>query len=44
MSDIIKQSLSELVKNVKDKKLSSVEITKAFIERSEKSKDRKSVV
>ena len=39
MSDIIKQSLSELVKNVKDKKLSSLEITKAFIERSEKSKE-----
>ena len=39
MSGIITQSLSELVKNVKDKKLSSLEITKAFIERSEKSKE-----
>ena len=39
MSDITKQSLSELVKNIKDKKLSSEEITKAFIDRSEKSKE-----
>ena len=39
MSDIIKQSLSELVKNIKDKRLSSEEVTKAFIDRSEKSKD-----
>ena len=31
MSDITKQSLSELVKNIKDKKLSSEEVTKAFI-------------
>ena len=38
MSDITKQSLSELVKNIKDKKLSSEEVTKAFIDRSEKSK------
>ena len=38
MSDITKKSLSELVKNIKDKKLSSEEVTKAFIERSEKSK------
>ena len=35
MSDITKQSLSELVKNIKDKKLSSEEVTKAFINRSE---------
>ena len=39
MSDITKQSLSELVKNIKNKKISSEEVTKAFIERSEKSKD-----
>ena len=39
MSDIIKQSLSELVKNIKDKKLSSEEVTKAFVSRSEKSKE-----
>ena len=39
MSDITKQSLSELVKNIKEKKLSSSEVTKAFIDRSEKSKE-----
>ena len=39
MSDITKQSLSELVKNIKNKKLSSKEVTKAFIDRSEKSKE-----
>ena len=39
MSDITKQSLTELVENIKNKKLSSTEITKAFIERSEKSKE-----
>ena len=39
MSDITKQSLAELVKNIKDKKLSSEEVTKAFIDRSEKSKE-----
>ena len=39
MSDITSLSLTELVKNVKDKKLSSTEITKSFIERSEKSKE-----
>ena len=38
MSDITKQSLSELVKNIKNKKLSSKEVTKAFVDRSEKSK------
>ena len=35
MSDITKQSLSELVENIKSKKLSSSEVTKAFVERSE---------
>ena len=39
MSDITKQSLSELIKNIKHKKLSSTEVTKAFVERSEKSKE-----
>ena len=39
MSDITKQSLSELVENIKGKKLSSSEVTKAFVERSEKSKE-----
>ena len=39
MSDITKQSLTELVVNIKDKKLSSTEVTKAFIDRSEKSKE-----
>ena len=38
MSDITSLTLTELVKNIKDKKLSSTEITKSFIERSEKSK------
>ena len=36
MSDITKQSLSELVKNIKNKKVSSEEITKEFVNRSEK--------
>ena len=39
MTDITKQSLSELVENIKNKKLSSTDVTKAFIERSEKSKE-----
>ena len=39
MSDITKQSLTELVENIKDKKLSSTEVTKAFIDRSEKSNE-----
>ena len=39
MSDITKQTLSELVENIKNKKLSSEEITKAFIQRSKKSKN-----
>ena len=38
MTDIFKFSLSELVSNVKDKKISSSETTKAYIERSKKSK------
>ena len=39
MSDITKQSLTELVENIKNKKLSSTDVTKAFIDRSEKSKE-----
>jgi len=39
MSDITSLTLTELVKNIKDKKLSSTEITKSFIERSQKSKE-----
>ena len=38
MSDIINLNLSELVSNIIDKKLSSSEITSAYIERSKKSK------
>ena len=38
MSDITDQTLSEIVSNIKNKKLSSKEVTNAFIERSEKSK------
>ena len=33
MSEITKQSLTELVENIKNKKLSSSEVTKAFIEK-----------
>ncbi|MDC1082808.1 Asp-tRNA(Asn)/Glu-tRNA(Gln) amidotransferase subunit GatA [Candidatus Pelagibacter sp.] len=39
MSDITSKTLVELVKNIKEKKISSEETTKAFIERGEKSKD-----
>jgi aspartyl-tRNA(Asn)/glutamyl-tRNA(Gln) amidotransferase subunit A len=38
MSDITSQTLTELVKNIKEKKISSEEATKAYIYRSEKSK------
>ena len=38
MSDITSQTLTELVKNIKEKKISSEETTKAFIERGKKSK------
>jgi aspartyl-tRNA(Asn)/glutamyl-tRNA(Gln) amidotransferase subunit A len=38
MSDIINLNLSELVSNIKDKKVSSNEVTNAYIERSKKSK------
>ena len=39
MSDITSQTLASLVKNIKEKKLSSEEVTKAFVDRSEKSKE-----
>jgi len=39
MSDITSLTLTNLVKNIKDKKISSEETTKAFIDRGEKSKD-----
>ena len=38
MTEITSLTLTELIDNIKEKKLSSFEITKAFIERSEKSK------
>ena len=39
MSDITSQTLTSLVKNIKEKKLSSEEVTKAFVDRSEKSNE-----
>ena len=44
MSDITSQSLSSLVKNIKEKKLSSKEVTTAFVNRSEKSKELNSYI
>ncbi len=44
MSDITSLTLTELVKNIKDKKISSEETTQAFIERGEKSKDLNSYI
>jgi len=44
MSDITSQSLTSLVKNIKEKKLSSEDVTKAFVERSEKSKELNSYI
>ena len=38
MNDITSQNLTELIKNIKDKKISSEEVTKSFIKRAEKSK------
>ena len=38
MKDIVSQNLSDLLNNIKEKKISSEVVTKAFIERSEKSK------
>ena len=44
MSDITSLTLTELVKNIKDKKISSEETTKAFIDRAEKSRDLNSYI
>ena len=38
MSDIISQNLTELIKNIKEKKISSEEVTKSYVDRAEKSK------
>ena len=38
MSNITSQNLTELIKNIKDKKISSEEVTKSFIEKAEKAK------
>tara|TARA_B100000686_G_scaffold216143_1_gene223046 strand:+ start:825 stop:2288 length:1464 start_codon:yes stop_codon:yes gene_type:complete len=38
MSEIFSLSLTELVKNIKEKKISSLEATNSFVERSQKSK------
>jgi len=38
MSEVTTLSLTDLVQNIKEKKLSSLEVTKGFIDRSEKSK------
>ena len=44
MSDITSLTLTELIKNIKDKKISSEETTKAFIDRGEKSRDLNSYI
>jgi len=44
MNDIISQTLTELIENVKERKISSEEITKAFIDRSNKSKTLNSYI
>jgi len=44
MNDIISQTLTELILNVKERKISSEEITKAFIDRSNKSKTLNSYI
>jgi aspartyl-tRNA(Asn)/glutamyl-tRNA(Gln) amidotransferase subunit A len=38
MSDITSQNLTELIKNIKDKKISSEEVTKSFVEKAEKAR------
>ena len=38
MNDITSQNLTELIKNIKDKKISSEEVTKSFIKKAEKAK------
>jgi len=44
MSDIINLSLCDLVSNIKDKKISSEEVSSAYIERSKKSKHLNSYI
>ena len=44
MSNITSLSLTSLVNNIKNKKISSEEITKAFVDRSEKSKELNSYI
>ena len=44
MTEITSQSLTELIKNIKEKKISSEEITKSFVVRSEKSKSLNSYI
>ena len=39
MANIVNLSLSELVLNIKNKKISSTEVTNEYIERSKKSKN-----
>ena len=39
MANIVNLSLSELVVNIKNKKISSTEVTNEYIERSKKSKN-----
>ena len=38
MNDITSQNLTELIKNIKEKKISSEEVTKSYVKRAEKSK------
>ena len=38
MNDITSQNLTELIKNIKDKKISSEEVTKSFVKKAEKYK------
>jgi len=44
MSNITSLTLTDLIKNIKDKKISSEEATKAFIDRGEKSRDLNSYI
>ena len=44
MSEITSLTLNELVKNIKEKKISSQEATEAFIERGKKSKTLNSYI
>ena len=39
MTEITSLSLFELIKNIKEKKISSNEVTKSFVDRCEKSKE-----